>query len=122
MKQRNHPSVLAITAVHENQERFTFSSVTLADVAKQINILNSSKAIREADLPVKLLKDNNKFFAAYIAKYFNDSLKNAKFPNCLKLASITPIFKKNARTSKNNYRPVTVLPVISKMFERIICN
>ena len=50
-----HPSVLAITAVHENRERFTFSSVRVADVAKEINILNSSKAIQEADLPVKLL-------------------------------------------------------------------
>ena len=122
MKWRNHPSVLAITAVHGNRERFTFSSVTLADVAKEINILNRSKAIQEADLPVKLLKDDKNFFAAYTAKYFNDSLKSAKFPNCLKLASITPVFKKNAHTSKNNYRPVSVLLVISKIFERIICN
>ena len=121
MKWKN-PRVLAITAVYENRERFTFSSVTLADVAKEINILNSSKAIQEADLPVKLSKDNKDFFAAYIAKYFNDSLKSAKFSNCLKLASITPVFKKNARTSKNNYRPVSVLPAISKIFERIICN
>ena len=42
MKWRNHPSALAITAIHENRKRFTFSSVTLADVAKEINILNSS--------------------------------------------------------------------------------
>ena len=114
MKWRNHPRVLAITAVYENRERFTFSSVTLADVAKENNILNSSKAIQEADLPVKLSKDNKDFFAAYRAKYFNDSLKSAKFPNCLKLASITPVFKKNARTSKSNYRPVSVFPAISK--------
>ena len=118
----DHPSVLAITAVDENRERFTFSSVTLADVGKEINILNITKAIQEADLPVKLLKDNKDFYAAYIAKYINNSMKSAKFPNCLKLASITPVFKKNARTSKNNYRPVSVLPVISKIFERIICN
>ena len=121
MKWRNNPSVLAITTVRENRERFTFSSVTLADVAKEINNLNSTKAIQEADIPVKLLKYNNDFFAAYIAKYFNVSLKGAKFPNCLKLASITPVFKKNSCTSKNNYRPGSVLPVISKIFERIIC-
>ena len=111
-----------ITAVQENRKRFTFSSVTMADIAKEINILNSSKATQEADLLVKLLKDNKDFFAAYIAKYFNDSLKSAKLPNCLKLASITLVFKKNARTYKNNYRPASVLLVISKIFERIICN
>ena len=70
MKWRNYRSLLVITVVHESRERFTFSSVKLADVAKENNILNSSKAIQEADLPVKnLYKD---FFAAYIAKYFND--------------------------------------------------
>ena len=66
---------------------FIFSSVTLADVAKEINILNSSKAIQEANLPLKLLKDT-----AYIAKYFPKFPKLlevgcAKFPNCLKLVS-----------------------------------
>ena len=65
---------------------------------------------------MKRVKDNKDFFASYIAKYFNDSLK------CAKLAFVTPVFKKNARTSKNNYRPVSVLPVISKISERIICN
>ena len=105
-----------------NRERFTFSSVTLADAAEEINIPNSSKAIQEADLPVKLLRDNTDFFAAYRAKYFNDYLKSAKFTNCLKLASITPVFKKNARLSINNNRPVSLLPFISKMLERIICN
>ena len=88
MRWRNHPSVLAITTFHENRERFTFSPVTLADIAKEINILISSKAIQEADLLVKLLKDNRDFFESYIRRYFNDSLKTEKFPNCLKLASI----------------------------------
>ena len=43
MKWRNHPSVHAITAVHENRERFTFSSVTVADVAKEIISLIAQK-------------------------------------------------------------------------------
>ena len=113
MKWRNHPSVLAITAVHENRERFTFSSVTFADVAKEINIFNSSKAIQETDLPVKLFKYNKDSFVAYIGKYFHDFLM---------LASITPFFKKNGCTSKKNYRAVSVLLVISNVFEPIICN
>ena len=43
VKWRNHPRVFAITAVHENQERLTFSPLTLADVAKEITILNSKQ-------------------------------------------------------------------------------
>ena len=75
---------------------------------QEVNILNSSKAIPEADLPVKLLKDDKDFFAAYITKYFSDSLKSTNFPNYQKLASITPVFKKNARTSKNNQKLISV--------------
>ena len=104
-----------ITAVHKNRGRLTFSPVTLADVTKEINIRNSSKAIQKADLPVKLLKDNKDFFAACKAKYFNDSLKSAKFPSWHLLLQFS-----NARTSKNKYRPVSVLPVIFKIFEHII--
>ena len=124
MKWRNHPSILAFTTVHENRERFTFSFATITDVVKEINILHSSKVIQEADLPIKLLKDNTNFFTVYMAKHFNNSLKNEKFPNCLKLASVTPVFKKNARTFTftHNHRPVHALPVISKIFERTICN
>ena len=36
------------------------------------------------------------------------------------IANATPIFKKRARTSKNNYRPVSILPILSKLFERLI--
>ena len=52
--------------------------------------------------------------------FFNKSLENGKFPNCLKLANITPVFKKVARTSKNNYIPVSILPAFSKVFERLL--
>ena len=76
---------------------------------KEVNILNSSKEIQEVDLSVKLLKDNKNFFAAYITRYLNDFLKSPKLPNCLKLATIISVFKKNAPTSKNNYRPVNAL-------------
>ena len=59
-------------------------------------------------------------FAEIICKYFNESLEKIKLPDFLKLANFTPAFKKVARTSKNNYRPVSILPILSKLFERLI--
>ena len=47
-------------------------------------------------------------------------LENHNFPSKLKLANITPVYKKNDRTSVENFRPVSVLPTVSKIFERII--
>ena len=44
------------------------------------------------------------------------------FPSSLKLANITPIFKKNDPLDKSNYRPVSILPLLSKVYERIIYN
>ena len=83
-------------------------------------MLDVSEAIQESDIPVKIIKANENFFAEAVCFYFNKVLENAKFPNCLKLANITPVFKKGARTSKNNYRPVSILPVFSKIFERLL--
>ena len=48
----------------------------------------------------------------------NKSIENGKFPNCLKLENITPVFKKGARISKNNYKSVNVLPVFERLLSR----
>ena len=84
-------------------------------------MLDVSKAIKDSEVPVKIIKVNENFFAEASCFYFSKSLENNKFPNCLKLANITPIFKKGICTSKNNYRPVSFLPVFSKIFEGLLC-
>ena len=83
-------------------------------------MLDSSKAIQESDIPVKLIKENSDLFAEIICKYFNESLEKSKFPDCFKLANVTPVFKKGTRTSKSSYRPVSILPILSKLFDRLI--
>ena len=55
-----------------------------------------------------------------LQKLFNEVLRTGNFPDKLKLADITPVFKKNNPLEKENYRPVSVLPVVSKIFERIM--
>ena len=56
-----------------------------------------------------------------LTKLVNDSFLNSrKFPSNLKLADITPTYKKNDPLAKENYRPVSVLPVVSKIFERLM--
>ena len=83
-------------------------------------MLNVSKAIPDSDIPVKIIKASENFFAEAICFYFNKSLENGKFHNCLKLANITPVFKKGACTLKNNYKPVSILPVFSKIFQMLL--
>ena len=57
-------------------------------------------------------------FADFLHPAFNECAETGKFPSCLKQADITPVFKKGLRSSKDNYRPVSILPNVSKIFEK----
>ena len=75
---------------------------------------------QEREILVQIIKPNGNFFAEAICFYFNKSLENGKFRKCVKFANITTVFKKGARTSKNNNRPVSILPNFSKIFESLL--
>ena len=49
-----------------------------------------------------------------------DTMNNSKFPDELKLAEVTVTFKKDDPTKSKNYRPVSILPTVSKVFEKIM--
>ena len=49
--------------------------------------------------------------------YINDAINKGVFPDSLKIANITPVHKKDEPTDKENYRPVSVVPLLSKVFE-----
>ena len=53
--------------------------------------------------------------------FFNESLNCCKFLSILKRANVAPVFKKGHRGSKENYRPVSILPVMSKIFQKLLC-
>ena len=61
-------------------------------------------------------------FARYFHKNINFCTENSIFPSDLKVADVTPAFKKKSKTSKDNYRPISILPNISKIYERCLYN
>ena len=78
------------------------------------------KATQDSDIPVKVLRENADFFAGYLYIFFNEAIESSKFSSLLKQANITRVFKKGCRNQKENYRPVSILPIISKIFEKIL--
>ena len=120
-KFENHPSILDIKKNVTISSMFTFSQVTAAEMLLEINNLDDKKAGTFMNIPVKRLKEVGDIVAQTLTEIWNDELiKNKKFAVELKLADITPLHKKLETIYKENFRPVSLLPVVSKIFERIM--
>ena len=120
-KFEQHPSILAIKENVSFENMFTFSSVTIEEILSEISSLDSKKPGTFKNIPTKHLKETGGICSDYLLNVWNNEIvKNHCFPDNLKLADITPIFKKDDATLAKNYRPVSVLPCTSKIFERII--
>ena len=82
--------------------------------------LDSSKATPIGDISVDILKSTTDFHLPFITNSINLSIEKGCFPEERKLAEVSPIFKKKDDLDKENYRPVSVLPHMSKVFDRIM--
>ena len=61
------------------------------------------------------------FFAGYFQMFFKDAITSSKFPSSLKMVNIKAVFKKGTKSLKEKHRAISILPLTSKIFERIIC-
>ena len=75
---------------------------------------------KKDDIKTNLLKKNVDFFVKYTCDNINDSIRSSKFPNQLKQADIVPAHKKRSKLSKENYRPISILSNVSKIYERCL--
>ena len=82
--------------------------------------MKTNKATGLDQINAKLLKDSASSTVSGLTKIFNASLHSQTFPDIWKKGKITPLFKSNDPTAPNNYRPITILPIISKIMERIV--
>ena len=69
---------------------------------------------------MKLLKEYSSICSEPLTNLINRGLRTSTFYQNLKDADLTPVHKKDATTDKKNYRPISLLPVTSKIFERVI--
>ena len=78
------------------------------------------KVAQEKDIHTNTLKQNSDFFAFHVQKDINASISTSKFPDDLKEADVIPVYKKKSKLSKENYRPISILPNFSKVYERCL--
>ena len=118
VKYRTHPSIFAIKENCISSTRFNFSFADKEDILKEIKNLKANKATQNTDIPTKLIKENSDIFADFIFENLNDSISQSVFPSALKLANITPVHKKDSKSKKDHHWSISVLPNISKIYER----
>ena len=118
---KHHPSISSIKDKIGSASEFSFRAITLEEIDKELKNLNDKKASTSNSIPAKVLKKTSDICNKNLLYIWNhEIIKNKSFPSNLKLAEISPIFKKDDPTLAKNYRPISVLPCLSKIFERII--
>ena len=100
--------------------KFSFHFVTLEETLKEVALLGDKKASQASDIPVKIIKESRNLIAYFALHNFNNDLSCSEYPAKLKCADITSILKKDDKTDKTNYRPISILPNLSKIYEQFM--
>ena len=98
-------------------EIFSFTPESISKIEKLIDNLKERTATGFDYIDVCLIKDLKKVISSSLTKIINLGYQIGKFPNCMKKAIIKPIYKGD-QNKINNYRPIAILPIISKIIER----
>ena len=99
---------------------FKFRFVSVSEVHGILKSLRYSKSVGVDNLPSRLLKDSALTIAPPLTYIINLSLESGLVPTEWKSAKIVPIHKTGSRSIMDNYRPISILPTISKVLERVI--
>ena len=98
-------------------------SVTPKMIRKVVMNLDLSKASGPNCIPVAVLKNCEPELSYILAELFNKCLKESCFLNCWKVSSVVPVSKNvGERSTAKNYFPVSLLSVVSKVFEKLVNN
>ena len=101
---------------------YNISLLTIKQTIAIIDKISSNKASGYDGLSVRVLKKIAPVFANPLCKLLNLSISTNSFPNQWKIAKVTPLHKGGARNDINNYRPISVLPILSKILEKHVAS
>ena len=101
-------------------QSFFLRKTNVIEIIDTVKKLKNSNSTGHDDFSNKFIKLSLPILAPALVKIFNLSLSSGIYPDKLKIAKVIPIFKKGATTSINNYRPISILSSINKIYEKIL--
>ena len=97
-----------------------FEPITRDTISRIISSLKSKTSTGDGNISNKWLKFVKNVISESLSKIINQMLKLDIFPDSLKISKVVPLYKKDDDTNLSNYRPISLLPSISKIFERVL--
>lgn len=110
------------TLINSNNTFAKFNPLEEIEVGKIIDGLKNKYTSGYDEIPPILIKQSKNQLVKPLTHLINSSFISSKFPEKLKIAKIKPIFKKGDKSNVNNYRPIALLPAISKIYEKAVHN
>ena len=101
---------------------FSFREVSQVEVRSVVDLLKSSRAMDVYGLNSFMIKKIKNLIIPKLTAMINQCIRDSVFPDALKIAIVTPVFKKGDINDPSNYRPISILPVISKIYEALLKN
>lgn len=108
--------------VKTGTENFQLKEETEEEIIKLIDRIKTDVAVGIDEINAKLLKDSKHIIATSLKQLINISYKTSTFPSCMKIAIVKAVHKKESTEDPSNYRPLSILPIVSKIFERSATN
>lgn len=107
-------------AILEDNSIFRPQPVNVETIILTIKCLKNTNSVGSDGVPLKFIKDSLYVTAFYLTCIINTSIVTGIFPNSWKHALVVPLYKSGDSDDMNNYRPISLLPIVSKILEKIV--
>ena len=116
-----HSSIDPLTYVkYDKSGSFFMLPTSHGEIVKFIDSLDAKKAPGSDGIPCYLIKMTKSIIAPVLCNLFNVCINESIFPNIFKIAEVKSLFKGGDRRERGNYRPISLLPLFGKLFEKVI--